>query len=67
MTVVDGDVTLGDTPASSSAWSSDTYRIQLDMMHPSDPGEQIYWDIEYDDAYGYHHVIEYVPQFPPPG
>jgi hypothetical protein len=35
------------------------------MAHPVDPCEGVFWSIEYDDAAGFHHVIENVPEFPP--
>lgn len=64
-TVTDPDVTVGDVPAGSSAWSGDTFTTTVDMDNPGDPSEGIYWRIEYDDENGIHHVIENVPEFPP--
>jgi len=65
-TVPDPDVTVGDIAAGSSAWSADTFTTRVDMTIPGvDPCEGVIWRIEYDDAYGTHHVIEDVPQFPP--
>lgn len=64
VTIVDGQVSLGDISAGSSAWSTDTFRIKIDTSKPSDPNEGIFWRIEYDDAFGRYHVIENVPQFP---
>jgi len=65
-TVPDPDVTVGDIPAGSSAWSGDTFTVRVDMMLPGvDPCEGVFWRIEYDDAAGSHHVIEDVPEFPP--
>jgi hypothetical protein len=63
-TIVDGDVTVGDIPACSSAWSIDTFTTRVDMSSPIDPSEGIFWLIEYDDAAGVHHV-EIVPEFKP--
>ena len=67
--IVDGDVSLGDIPAGSSAWSSDFFELEVDMTYvplPS-PDEEIEWTVEYDDSGGNHHVIENVPQFCAPG
>ena len=64
-TTLDPDVTVGDIPAGSWAWSIDTFTTQVDMANPVDPCEGIEWRIEYDDAAGVHHVIENVPEFPP--
>ena len=61
--IVDGDVTLGDIPAGGSAWSSDFFKLELDMTNPQDPNEGIKWTVEYDDAVGNHHVIVDVPEF----
>jgi PKD repeat protein len=62
--IVDGEVTIGDIPGGSSAWSQDTFRIRTDMANPVDPNEGVVWRIEYDDEDGVHHVIEGVPEFP---
>jgi len=68
VTVVDGNVALGDIPAGGSAWSAgDTFTLQVDMNNPQDPNEGIEWRVEYDDAAGIHHVVENVPEFCPPG
>jgi hypothetical protein len=64
VTILAGDVVLGDIPAGESAWSS-TYNIEVDMLDPPDPSDQIYWRIEYDDTCGNHHIVEMVPEFPP--
>ena len=61
--IVDGTVTLGDIPAGSSAWSKDFFVLEVDMTNPQDPNKGICWRVEYDDAYGNHHVIENVPKF----
>ena len=61
--IVDGEVTVGDIPASSGAWSLDFYELELDMTNPQDPNEGIEWTVEYDDAAGVHHVVENVPEF----
>jgi hypothetical protein len=63
-TIIDGEVTVGDIPAGSSAWSTDTFKLQVDLNIPTDPNEGIVWRIEYHDRQGNHHVIEDVPQFP---
>ena len=60
---VDGDVTLGDIPAGSSAWSSDFFNLEVDMTNPQNPNEGIKWTVEYDDSGGNHHVVENVPEF----
>ena len=60
--VVDGEVTVGDIPAGASAWSTDTFRIRVDMSNPVDPDEGIFWKVEYD-ANG-EHIVEVVPEFP---
>jgi len=62
--VIDGNVSLGDISAGSSAWSGDTFKIKVDMSKPQPPDDMIYWDVEYDDSCGNHHTIEDVPQFP---
>ena len=62
---MDGQVTVGDIEAGESAWSSDTFRLKIDLLEQVDPCEGIVWRIEYDDAMGVHHVLENVPQFPP--
>jgi len=68
VTVVDGNVALGDIPAGGSAWSTgDTFTLQVDMSNPQDPNEGIEWRVEYDDTAGVHHVVENVPEFCPPG
>lgn len=68
VTVVDGDVALGDIPAGGSAWSvGDTFTLEVDMNNPQDPNEGIEWRVEYDDVAGVHHVVENVPEFCPPG
>ena len=61
--IVDADVTLGDMPAGSSAWSSDFFKLEVDMTNPQDPNEGIQWTVEYDDAGGVHHEVENVPEF----
>jgi len=61
--IVDGDVTLGDIPAGSSAWSQDFFMLEVDMTNPQDPNKGIVWRLEYDDAAGVHHVIEDIPTF----
>jgi len=63
VTVVDGDVTLGDIPAGESVWSADAFTLETDMTHPSDPDQGICWRVEYDDEAGVHHVVEDVAQF----
>ena len=65
VTIVDGEVAVGDIPAGSLDWSSDTFTLEVDMSNPQDPCEGIFWRIEYDDAFGVHHIIENVPEFPP--
>ena len=60
--IVDGDVTVGNVAAGSSAWSSDTFRIRVDTSNPQDPDEGIFWKVEYD-ADGVH-FVEVVPEFP---
>ncbi|RCV62723.1 Ig-like domain (group 1) [Methanophagales archaeon] len=63
--IVDGEVTLGDIPASGSAWSSDFFVLAVDMTYvPLPPPEEgILWMVEYYDADGVYHVIENVPEF----
>jgi len=61
--IIDGNVTLGDIPAGGSAWSKDFFELEVDMTNPQDPNKGICWRVEYDDAYGNHHVIENVPKF----
>jgi len=61
--IVDGDVTLGDIPAGSGAWSQDFFMLEVDMTNPQDPNKGIVWRLEYDDAAGNHHVIEDIPTF----
>ena len=63
MNIVDGTVTLGDIPAGSSAWSKDFFELEVDMTNPQDPNKGICWRVEYDDAYGNHHVIEDVAKY----
>jgi hypothetical protein len=63
--VPDPDVTVGDIPAGSAAWSVDTFTIRVNLSRLGDPCEGIVWRVEYDDAAGVHHVIEDVPEFPP--
>jgi len=65
-TVPDPNITVGDIPAGGSAWSVDTFTVEVDLTVPGvDPCEEVFWRIEYDDAAGVHHVVENVPQFPP--
>ena len=66
--IVDGDVTLGDIPAGSGAWSQDFFELEVDMTYVPlpPPDEGIKWTVEYDDAAGTHHVIVDVPEFCPP-
>ena len=61
--IVDGDVTLGDIPAGSGAWSQDFFMLEVDMTNPQDPNKGICWRVEYDDAAGVHHVIEDVAKY----
>ena len=61
--IVDGNITVGDLPGGSSAWSQDTFKLRVDMAVLGDPNEGIVWRIEYDDADGNHHVLEGVPEF----
>jgi len=61
--IVDGTVTLGDIPAGSSAWSKDFFELEVDMTNPQGPDKGICWRVEYDDAYGNHHVIEDVAKY----
>jgi hypothetical protein len=61
----DPDVTVGDIPAGSSAWSTDTFTIRVDTTGSVDLCGEIYWRAEYDDAAGVHHVLESVPGHPP--
>jgi hypothetical protein len=63
VTIVDGDVTLGDIPAGDGAWSEDFFELEIDTTNPQDPDEGILWQVEYDDAAGVHHVIEDLPEF----
>jgi len=63
MTVMDGQVWLGYIPAGASTWSSDRFRLKIDVARPVDPFEGTRWRIEYDDAEGTHHV-QNAPQFP---
>jgi hypothetical protein len=63
VTILDGDVALGDIPAGGSAWSSDDFSLQLDMTNPQDPSKGICWTVEYDDASGNHHIVENVAKF----
>ena len=65
VTIVDGEVSFGDIPAGSSAWSSDTFRLKVDTSKAVDPSIGILWKIEYDDAFGGHHAIENAPQILP--
>jgi hypothetical protein len=60
--IVDGDATVGNVTAGGSAWSSDTFTVQVDMSIPGDPDEGIFWKVEYD-ADG-EHFVEVVPEFP---
>ena len=64
VTVVDGEVTLGDirTGRRGKACSQDTYKLQVDMKNPVDRSETITWMITYDDAAGNHYIILNVPQ-----
>ncbi|MBW2647039.1 MAG: DUF11 domain-containing protein [Deltaproteobacteria bacterium] len=66
VTIVDGNVTLGDIPAGSGAWSLDFFELEVDMTNPQNPNEGIEWRVEYDDTAGVHHVVENVPEFCPP-
>ena len=63
--IVDGDVTVGDIPAGSGAWSSDFFKLEVDMTYdPLPPPEEgIEWTVEYDDAGGNHHTVVGVPEF----
>ena len=64
VTIVDGNVALGDIPAGGSAWSTgDTFTLEVDMSNPQNPNEGIKWRVEYDDTAGVHHVVENVPEF----
>jgi len=62
--IVDGESTGGDISAGTSAWSFDTFRLRTDMTIPVDPDEGVFWNIEYDDSAGVHHLIGDVPEFP---
>ena len=49
--------------SAGSAWSQDSFTLGIDMTNLQDPNDSIVWQVEYDDAEGYHHVIYDVPEF----
>ena len=63
VTILAGQVNLGDIPAGSFAWSTDSFVLEFDLTNPHDPNKGIIWRVEYDDEVGNHHVIEGVPKF----
>jgi hypothetical protein len=65
VTIIDGDLTLGDISAGGSAWSSDTYMLEVDMSNPQDPSLGVWWRIVYECSLGNQHIVENVPQFRP--
>jgi len=60
----DPDIALGDILAGASAWSRDTFSMVTDLSKPADPKAGIAWSARYDDALGFRHVVEGIPQFP---
>ncbi len=65
--IIDADVTIGDIPAGSSAWSTDTFEIVVDMSTrpPSKDFLGIWWDIQWDDPMGHRHIMQNVPEIWP--
>lgn len=63
----DPTVTVGNIPAGGSAWSTDTFTVKVDLAYTPapDPCDEIFWDVEYNDSLGKHHLLEDVPEFPP--
>ena len=61
--IVNGDVTLGDIPAGSGAWSSDFFNLEVDMTNLQDPNEGIEWTVTYEDEAGNPQTIVGVPEF----
>jgi hypothetical protein len=64
VTILDGDVTFGDVPAQSDDWSDDDFGIRVICRGPT-PDDTVWWDIEWDDAGGHHHIMQNVPMFGP--
>jgi hypothetical protein len=63
VTIVDGDVSFVDVPAQSDKWSTDDFCIMLMCAGPTD--DTVWWNIEWDDAGGHHHLMQNVPMFGP--
>jgi hypothetical protein len=63
VTIVDGDVAFGDVPAGGTTWSVDDYHLSVHCEGPTD--DTVWWDIEWDDAQGHHHIMQNVPMFAP--
>jgi hypothetical protein len=64
VTIIDGNVSLGDIPAGGSAWSSDDFSLQVDLLNPSPPNSMMYWDVTYLDDAQRRCIIRRVPKFP---
>jgi hypothetical protein len=64
VTVLDGDLTFGSVPAGSSVWSVDHFEIKTKVGEGS-PYDTVWWDIEWDDSLGSHHLMQNVPMFGP--
>jgi hypothetical protein len=69
ITILDGDVAIGDVPLGNSAWSVDTFAISVDTsVHPVPLAKDflgLEWTIEFDHLSGTHHTILGVPEIWP--
>ena len=63
VTILDGDLSFGDVGAKKTEWSEDDFGIRIISTGPAD--NTVWWDIEWDDAAGSHHIMVNVPMFGP--
>ena len=64
VTILDGNVSFGNVSAYSSKWSADDFGIRVICKGPT-PNDTVWWDIEWDDSGGHHHIMQNVPMFGP--
>jgi hypothetical protein len=64
VTILDGDVSFGDVPSHFTKWSEDDFGISVICRGPT-PDDTVWWDIEWDDLGGHHHLMQNVPMFGP--
>jgi len=64
VTILDGNVSFGTVAAHSTKWSADDFGIRSIFKGPT-PNDTVWWDVEWDDSGGHHHIMQNVPMFGP--